>query len=171
MIHPEIETALNAQINQELAAAHSYLGMAAHFDVLNLDGFSRWMSLQHDEERDHAKRLFRYLLDRGGKVQLGAISAPEIGSGDHVQLFETALAQEHANTRSINELYELATQHHDHATKSHLQWFIDEQVEEEASIEEILGHLRLAGEDNAALLYLNDKLGQRQTAPTADAGA
>jgi len=168
MIHPEIEAALNAQINQELAAAHSYLGMAAHFDVLNLDGFSRWMSLQHDEERDHAKRLFHYLLDRGGKVQLGGIPAPEIGTGDHVKLFEAALAQEHANTRSINELYELATQLNDHATKSHLQWFIDEQVEEEASIEEILGHLGLAGQDTAALLYLNDKLGQRQPAPAAN---
>ena len=168
MIHAEIEAALNAQINQELSAAHSYLGMAAHFDVLNLDGFSRWMSLQHDEERDHAKRLFHYLLDRGGKVQLGAIPAPKIGTGDHVELFEAALAQEQANTRSINELYELATQLKDQATKSHLQWFIDEQVEEEASIEEILGHLALAGKDTAALLYLNDKLGQRQPAAVAD---
>lgn len=170
MIHPEIETALNAQINQELAAAHSYLGMAAHFDVLNLDGFSRWMILQHDEERDHAKRLFRYLLDRGGKVKLGAIPAPDYSSGDHVCFFELALAQEQANTRSINGLYELATQHNDHATKSHLQWFIDEQVEEEASIEEILGHLELAGKDTAALLYLNDKLGQRQAESAANGG-
>ena len=168
MIHPEIEAALNAQINQELSAAHSYLGMAAHFDVLNLDGFSRWMSLQSDEEHEHAKRLFRYLLDRGGRVQLGAIQAPEVDTRDHVKLFETALAQEQANTASINQLYELATQHHDHATKSHLQWFIDEQVEEEASIEEILGHLNLAGEDTAALLYLNDKLGQRKAGEAAD---
>ena len=167
MIHPDIETALNAQINQELAAAHSYLGMAAHFDGLNLDGFSRWMSLQHDEEKEHAKRLFRYLLDRGGSVRLGAIPAPEFTTGDHVKLFEVALAQEQANTKSINELYELATTHNDHATKSHLQWFIDEQVEQEASIDEILGHLKLAGDDTAALLYLNDKLGQRQ--PEADA--
>ena len=162
MIHPEIETALNAQINQELAAAHSYLGMAAHFSSLNLDGFSRWMDLQHDEEKEHAKRLFRYLLDRGGKVQLGAISAPQCDSDKPIALFEAALAQEQANTRSINELYEHVTQHNDHATKSHLQWFIDEQVEEEASIEEILGHLELAGDDTAALLYLNDKLGKRQ---------
>lgn len=168
MIHPEIEAALNAQINQELSAAHSYLGMAAHFDVLNLDGFSLWMSLQSDEEHEHAKRLFRYLLDRGGRVQLGAIQAPEVDTRDHVKLFETALAQEQANTASINQLYELATQHHDHATKSHLQWFIDEQVEEEASIEEILGHLNLAGGDTAALLYLNDKLGQRKADEAAN---
>jgi ferritin len=171
MIHPEIESAINAQINQELTAAHSYLGMAAYFDVLNLDGFSRWMSLQHDEEGDHAKRLFRYLLDRGGKVQLGAIPAPDFDAGDHVRLFEVALSQEQANTKSINELYELATKHNDHATKSHLQWFIDEQVEEEASIDEILGHLTLAGDDTAALLYLNDKLGQRQAEAPAGAGA
>jgi ferritin len=167
MIHPEIETALNTQINQELSAAHSYLGMAAHFDVLNLDGFSRWMSLQADEEREHAQRLFRYLLDRGGKVRLGAIPAPDLSAGDHVKLFELALGQEQANTRSSNELYELATKLNDHATKSHLQWFIDEQVEEEASIEEILGHLELAGGDTAALLYLNDKLGGRQAGAEA----
>ena len=171
MIHPEIESAINAQINLELSAAHSYLGMAAYFDVLNLDGFSRWMILQHDEETEHAKRLFRYLLDRGGKVQLGAISAPDFDAGDHVKLFEVALTQEQANTKSINELYELATKHNDHATKSHLQWFIDEQVEEEASIEEILGHLTLAGDDTAALLYLNDKLGQRKAEAPADAEA
>ena len=162
MIHEEIETAINAQINQELTAAHTYLGMAAHFDELNLNGFSRWMSLQADEEREHADRLFRYLLDRGGKVRLGAIPAPDFETGNHVKLFELALAQEEANTKSINELYELATTLNDHATKSHLQWFIDEQVEEEASIDEILGHLKLAGQDTAALLYLNDKLGQRQ---------
>ncbi len=162
MIHPEIETAINSQINQELTAAHTYLGMAAHFDAINLNGFSHWMSLQHDEEKEHAKRLFSYLLDRGGKVELGAIPAPDFGSGNHVTLFQVALTQEQGNTASINQLYELATTHNDHATKSHLQWFIDEQVEEEASIEEILGHLELAGSDTAALLYLNDKLGKRQ---------
>ncbi len=167
MIHEELETAINAQINLERTVAHSYLGMAARFGELNLDGFSRWMSLQADEEREHADRLFRYLLDRAGKVRLGAIPAPDFETGDHVKLFEVALAQEQANTSSINELYELATKHNDHATKSHLQWFIDEQVEEEASIEEILGHLKLAGEDTAALLYLNDKLGQRQPEPGA----
>jgi ferritin len=125
------------------------------------------MTFQHEEEREHASRLFRYLLDRGGKVQLGAIPAPDFGAGNHVKLFEVALVQEQANTRSINELYELATKHNDHATKSHLQWFIDEQVEEEASIEEILGHLELAGGDTAALLYLNDKLGQRKAGDEA----
>ena len=143
MIHPEIETALNAQINQELTAAHNYLGMAAHFDALNLDGFSHWMNMQHDEEEAHAKRLFSYLLDRGGKVQLGAIPAPTCDTDKPIEIFQIALGQEQANTRSINDLYELATKHNDHATKSHLQWFLDEQVEEEASIEEILGHLEL----------------------------
>jgi len=171
MIHEEIETAINAQINQELAAAHSYLGMAAHFEKLNLDGFSRWMSMQHEEEREHANRLFRYLLDRGGDVELGAIPAPSFDAGDHVKLFKIALSQEQENTRSINALYALATRHNDYATKSHLQWFIDEQVEEEASIEEILGHLELAGSDTAALLYLNDKLGQRKPGAEGEASA
>ena len=167
MIHEEIATALNAQINQELTAAHNYLSMAAHFHALNLDGFGTWMEIQYDEENTHAKRLIRYLLDRGGKLELGGIAAPNTGShsSDHAEVFKVALTQEHTNTESINDLYELASRHSDHATKSHLQWFIDEQVEEEASIEEILGHLALAGSDTAALLYLNDKLGQRKPEP------
>ena len=170
MMHAEIESALNDQINQELTAAHSYLGMAAHFHELNLDGFATWMEIQHEEEKAHAMRLIHYLLDRNGTLRLGAIPAPpEHLSDSHAEVFKIALGQEQQNTRSINELYELASRHNDHATKSHLQWFLDEQVEEEASIEEVLGHLELAGGDTAALLYLNDKLGQRKPEPDPSA--
>ena len=164
MIHPDLVSAINAQINQELTAAHDYLAMSAHFEAVSLPGFAKWMDVQHDEEKLHAKRLFRYLLDRGGKVTLGDIPTPNTDFGKPRDVFETALSMEQANTKSINKLYELATQHNDHATKSHLQWFLDEQVEEEASIEEILGQLELAGQDSSALLYLDDKLGARNAA-------
>ncbi len=172
MIKPELESAINAQINQELAASHTYLAMSAHFAAANLPGFSQWMDVQHREETLHAKRLFRYLLDRGGRVTLGPIQAPPSEFGSPSEVFRRALEQEVANTDSINRLYDLATTVNDHATKSHLQWFLDEQVEEEASIEEILGQLQLAGEDTSALLYLDDKLGARSTpepVPGADA--
>lgn len=172
MIHPDLEAAINAQINQELAASHVYLAMSAYFADANLPGFSRWMEVQHQEETLHAKRLFRYLLDRGGKVRLGAIPEPSADVGTPRRGFELALEQEKENTRSINQLYELATELNDHATKSHLQWFLDEQVEEEASIEEVLGQLDLVGGDSSALLFLDDKLGGRPAAesvPGADA--
>lgn len=164
MIHLDLEAAINAQINQELTAAHNYLAMSAHFEAESLPGFAKWMDVQHDEEQLHAKRLFRYLLDRGGKVTLGDIPTPNTSFGQPRDVFEAALKQEQANTTSINQLYDLATKNNDHATKSHLQWFLDEQVEEEASIEEILGQLELAGTDSSALLYLDDKLGARNTA-------
>jgi ferritin len=140
--------------------------MSAHFSDANLPGFSRWMEVQHQEETLHAKRLFRYLLDRGGKVRLGAIPEPVTDIGTPRRGFELALEQEKANTDSINKLYELATKRNDHATKSHLQWFLDEQVEEEASIEEVIGQLDLVGGDSSALLFLDDKLGGRAEAET-----
>ena len=164
MIHPDLEAAINAQINQELSASHAYLAMSAHFADTNLPGFSKWMEIQHQEETLHAKRLFRYLLDRGGKVRLGDIAQPPADFATPRRGFELALEAEQKNTESINALYDLATKLNDHATKSHLQWFLDEQVEEEASIEEVLGQLDLVGGDSSALLFLDDKLGARPDA-------
>ena len=161
MIHKELEDALNDQINQELTAAYNYLGMSTHFDTKNLDGFAAWMLLQHDEEQAHARRLLTYLQDRGGEVKLRAIPAPIVEFTTPLEVFERALETEVENTRSINNLYEIAVKLNDHATKSHLQWFLDEQVEEEKSMEDVIAHLKLAGDDSAALLYLNDKLGAR----------
>lgn len=164
MISTEIQDALNRQINQEFAAAFNYLAMAAHFESQSLDGFARWMQVQHTEELQHAMRLYHYLLDRGGRLELDAIPRPKATFDSVKEVFTAALDQEQKNTASINELYKLATGKNDHATMSHLQWFIDEQVEEEKSIEDILGLLDLAEGDRSALLYLNDKLGSR-TAP------
>ncbi len=163
MIEPTIEEALGKQINQEFTAAYNYLGMSAYFDSQSLDGFANWMQIQHDEEVEHGMRLFRYLLDRGGKIELKAIPAPQSEYDNTMSVFETALEQERENSRCINQLYELATKSNDFATKSHLQWFLDEQVEEEKSIEDIIAMLRLAKDDVSALLFLNDKLGSRET--------
>lgn len=162
MIHEELETALNEQINQELTASYNYLGMSTYFDNENLDGFATWMLLQHDEEKIHAMRLLTYLQDRGGKVELNAIPAPLSGFENPLQVFRKALATEVENTKSINKLYELALKLNDHATKSQLQWFLDEQVEEEKSVEDIIALLERIGDDSAGLLYLDDKLGSRK---------
>jgi ferritin len=163
MIKPDVEKAINQQIRQELGAAYSYLGMCAYFEHQNLAGFASWCLAQHQEELAHAMRLFRYLLDRGGRVSLSSIEAPRADYGSPVEVFRTALAQEQSNTRSIDELYTLASSLNDHATISHLQWFVDEQVEEEKSVGEVLALVERAGSDVNAMLYLNDKLGARST--------
>ena len=158
----KIEAAINAQINQEFTAAYSYLGMSAYFEMDSLTGFAHWCRLQHEEEMAHANRLFKYLLDRGGKVELEAIPKPSTDYEDAVTVFRTALSQEENNTKSINELYQLAASINDHATISHLQWFLDEQVEEEALVGEVLSLVERAKDEFSALLYLNDKLGARK---------
>jgi len=161
MIKPDIEKAINRQIKQELTAAYNYLAMAAHFHHQNLSGFAHWCQVQHQEELGHAMRLFQYLLDRGGRVVLERIEAPRSTFQSPLEVFQSALAQEQENTRLIDALYESASVLNDHATISHLQWFIDEQVEEEKTVGEVLSLVERAGADANALLYLNDKLGVR----------
>ena len=168
MIHDKLEAALNGQINQELTASYSYLGMSTHFDNQNLDGFANWMLLQHEEEKAHAMKLLHYLQDRGGKVSLNAIPAPLSSFGEPLEVFQKALETEVQNTKSINALYELALELNDHATVSHLQWFLDEQVEEEKSIEDIIALLERVGNESAGLLYLDDKLGSRSLSGEAE---
>lgn len=160
-MHKEIASAINQQINHEFNAAYAYLGMSSYFDDVNLAGFASWCKAQYEEEVIHAMRLYDYLQDRGGKVLLGAIAAPSADYNSHKEVFTTALTLEQQNTSAINDLYMLATKLNDHATISHLQWFIDEQVEEEKSINDIIALIDMAGKDINAIFYLNDKLGQR----------
>jgi ferritin len=162
MIHDELQTALNSQINQELTASYNYLAISAYFNEENLDGFAKWMHLQHLEEQAHALRLQTYLLDRGGRLKLEAIAEPRSSFSGPLEAFEFSLETEQENTNSINRLYEIALRLNDHATKSHLQWFLDEQVEEEKSVEEVIITLKRIGSDVSGLLYLNDKLGARK---------
>lgn len=161
MIHKDLQDAINQQINQEFTAAYNYLAMSAYFDTQNLDGFASWMQHQHDEEQAHGMKLLRYLQDRGGEVLLEGISSPRREFSSPLEVFQVSLDMECENTASINQLYELATELNDHATKSHLQWFLDEQVEEEKSVEDVISLLERVGDDTAGLLYLNDKLGAR----------
>lgn len=163
MIKPDIEKAINLQIQQEFTAGYQYLGMAAYFESENLGGFAKWCQAQYEEELQHALRLFNYVLDRGGCPELPAISAARTSYGSPQEVFRTALELEKENTRSIDDLYEKASRLHDHATISHLQWFVDEQVEEEKLIGEILSLVERAGTEGQAILYLNDKLAERKS--------
>ena len=161
MMDVKIEQALNAQINLEFSASYSYLAMALYMDAKHLSGFASWMIKQSDEERAHGRRLLRYMLDRGGNVELESVPKPQVEYGSINEVFEMSLEQEKSNTVSINKLYALARDLNDYATQAHLQWFLDEQVEEEKSILDILGRLELAGDDKTALLILDEYLGSR----------
>ena len=161
MIDSKLQQAINHQINQELLASYTYLAMGAYLDRRNLVGFAKWMQKQSEEERTHAHRLIRYLLDRNGDVKLDAISSPGSDFGTPHEVFARSLEQERANTAAIYKLYETAKNLNDYATIAHLQWFLDEQVEEEKTVSEILGRLELAGENPAALLMLDAEVGAR----------
>lgn len=168
MLPDRLSEAINQQIHHELQSAYTYLAMSAHFENEGFDGFAHWMEMQHSEEMMHAMKLFRYVHERGARVKLLALEAPKVRQGKPIVVFEQALETEKANTSAIHELYSIANELKDYATVSHLKWFLDEQVEEENSIETILAHMRIAGEDPSALLLLNQQLGQRT--PEADDG-
>lgn len=156
-----VREAINQQIKQEFFAAYLYMAMSAHFSNESLDGFAHWMRLQAREELGHAARLVDYVLDRGEPVEFPAVDAPPTSFGSPLSIFESALAHEQKVTESINRLYALAVEKADYPTQLQLQWFINEQVEEEASSGRIVEQLRLTGGDGAALLMLDERLGSR----------
>lgn len=160
-LNPTIENALNHQINQEMAAAYSYLAASAWLDSDNLKGFAKWMEIQREEELEHARRIISFLHDRGGRLNLEAVAKPKSDFGSVMEVFQAALVSEENNTQSIHKLYKLATEENDYATQSFLKWFIDEQVEEERAMNDAIGLLEHAGNDRSALLVLNQQLGQR----------
>jgi ferritin len=160
MLKPEIEAALNQQVNYEQTAAQAYLAMSAYFDAENLPGFAKFMRAQCAEESEHAMRLFDHLCGRGGRVKLGAVGEPTFAFGSAKAAFEAALAMEQANTRAIHDIYKLAQDHGDYATQTMLHWFIDEQVEEEAWCEEAVAHLDMIGDSRGSLLMLDKKFGK-----------
>lgn len=159
MIAKTVQEALNKQIQKEMYSAYLYLGMAADCESKNLKGFATWLKVQHQEEMSHAMKLYDFLLERGGAVSLQAIEAPPAEFGSMLQMFEGVLAHERHISASINELYEIAIAEKDYATQVFLHWFINEQVEEEASASEVLEKIRMLGD--RALVYLDKELGKR----------
>lgn len=165
MISKAMEKAINEQINRELFSEYLYISMQAWFAGENLDGFATWMDAQGKEERFHAMKFYNYLLDRGGRVELMAIDQPETKFKNPLTAFKKALEHERFVTKSINNLMDLAIKEKDHATKSFLQWFVDEQVEEEATAEKIVGKLTMIGDNMQGVFMLDAELGQRVFTP------
>ena len=163
---PSVQQAINAQIKNELQAHYNYLGMSAHFEKTAYLGFAKWMRTQSGEEYTHAMKLFDYLRERNATIELKAIEAPKTEYGPRpVEIFETSLAQEQGVTQQINDLYELALREKDYATLQFLTWFLQEQVAEENTVQDIVDRLRLAGDNAAALLRLDDEAARNAMAP------
>jgi len=162
LINKEIEKAINDQINAELYSAYLYLSMAAYFESENLKGFANWMQVQAKEEVEHAMKFYSYLNERGGRVFLSEIKKPETEWDSPLAIFEHVYEHEKGVTERIYKLVDLATSKNDHATKSLLNWFVDEQVEEEASANEILEMLKRVKDSPNALFMLDSRLGGRK---------
>ena len=165
MIDKEIEEAINKQINEEMYSAYLYLSMAAYFEHIGLKGFANWMYVQHKEERDHAMKFYRYLIERGGKVKLYAIKEPPQEWNSPLHAFEETLKHERHITECINKLVDLAEKKKDRATFNLLQWYVDEQVEEEANDEEIIQMLKMVGDKGNGLFMIDRELAKRSYTP------
>jgi len=161
MISKTMQDAINEQINKELYSSYLYLSMAAYFANKNLAGFSKWLHTQANEEREHAMKLYAHLEDRGGRVLLKAIAAPKTEWASNLEAFKEVAAHEAAVTASIHALYETALQEKDYPAQVMLQWFINEQVEEEKNAAEIVANLELIEERGTAVLMLDKQLGKR----------
>ncbi|MFW6268931.1 MAG: ferritin [Bacillota bacterium] len=172
MLNDKVETALNEQINAELYSAYLYQAMGAYFESVDLEGFAQWMDLQADEEISHARKIYDYVNERGGRVILESIEAPPSEWENPTKAFENAYEHEQKVTAMINDLVDIADQENDRATYSFLQWFVDEQVEEEDSVDSIVQKLKMIGSSGSGLFMLNNELGQRTPqANEAEGGA
>jgi ferritin len=165
MLAKKIEDAINTQINKELFSEYLYLSMATYFAAEGLSGLENFFIVQAQEERFHAMKFYNFVNERGGRVLLKSLDDPKTDFASIEEVFKLTLEHEQFITNSINELMDLAIEEKDHATKSMLNWFIDEQVEEEASMQAILDKLKLIGGKGHGLLMLDNELGQRTFTP------
>jgi len=172
MFTKKMEAAINEQINAELYSAYLYLSMSVWCENQNLKGFANWLRVQYQEETAHAMKFFDYVLERGGNVTLKNIDAPASNWKDIIDVFENVLKHEKHITELINNLVQVAIDEKDFATNNMLQWFVNEQVEEEANATEILEQLKLSEGKGAPLFMMDRELKTRVFTPiTPDAQA
>jgi ferritin len=161
MLSKKMEKALNEQLNAELYSAYLYLAMSAWFESQNLPGFAAWMRIQHREETVHGMKFFKFVTERRGRVALKAIEEPGKEWKSSLAAFEAAFEHEQYITGRIGDLVNLAVEEKDHAANAFLQWFVNEQVEEEASVDSIVQKLKMAEKSPGAILMLDHELGKR----------
>lgn len=165
MISEKLAEALNKQLNNEFGAAQAYLAMAAYCESHNYNGFAHFYLQQVEEERFHAMKIYHYLNDRGMKVKITSMDEPKTEFNSILDTFETAFVQEQQVTKRFYQLTDLAWEEKEHATISFLKWFLDEQVEEEASFDTHIQYLHRIGEDKNSLYLYEKELAQRTFTP------
>jgi len=158
----KLQKAFNDQIKNELYSAYLYLSMAAYFEAGNLPGFAHWMKVQFKEETNHGMKMFEFLNDRGVRVELQAIPEPQLDFKNVLEVFEETLKHEKKVTALINALYDIAAKADDKAAQVFLQWFINEQVEEEKNATQIIQTLKSIKPEGAALIMLDRELAKRE---------
>ena len=166
----ELRDLLTRQVNHELAASYSYLAASAWLESTPYGGFAAWMESQSEEERLHAMKFYRFLLDRGEEIKLHAIPEPRAEYSSVLEVFEASLAQEKEVTRQIHQLYEAAETASDHESKNLLNWFLDEQVEEEKSVQDMIDRLQLVGDNPIGLLQLDAEAADRNAPAPSGSG-
>ena len=171
MISKKMEQALNKQVNAEMYSAYLYLSMESYFKSLNLNGFATWMRVQTQEEMMHAMKIYEFIIERSGRVLLKSIEGPPTEWDSPLAVFEAVSKHEQKVTGLVNDLVDLAIEEKDHATNSFLQWFVNEQVEEEASADEAVQQLKMMENAPGGMFMLDRELGQRVfTPPTTTKG-
>ena len=165
MISAKMQKALNTHLNEEFYSSYLYLSMAAYFEAKNLKWFANWMRIQAAEEQMHGMKFFNFILQKGGKVTLAEIGVPKIEWKSISEVFTDTLKHEQKITGLINKLVEVAMLEKDFATNNFLQWFVTEQVEEEANVEEIIHKIEMIGDNKSGLYMLDNELGARVAAP------
>lgn len=158
----KMESALNDHIQEEMNASYTYLAMATYCHEIALNGFAHWMKLQSKEEWNHAMKIFEFIIQRGGRAQLKEIKKPRQDFKSIHEMMEQVLKNEQKVTSLLNKLYEEAGKTKDNATQIMLQWFVEEQIEEEAQVTQILQQLKLVPEKSGSMLYLDKELGKRE---------
>lgn len=171
MISKKMQKAINDHINVELHSAYLYMSMVSYFKSSNLDGFAQWMTVQTQEEVFHATKFFNFILDRGGRALLAPIAAVDTEWDSPQAAFEAAYKHEQYITKRINDLVKLARQESDTAAEVLLQWYVTEQVEEEANADRIVNKLKLMAGAPGGIYMLDQELGARVYNPPAGAGA
>lgn len=174
MINENVKQIINEQINKEFYSAYLYLSMSAYFSDMGLLGFANWMRVQTQEESAHAMLMYDFLISRGAKVVLKAVNAPGKDWKSPLEVMENVLIHEVYVTGLINNIVAVAEEAKDRATMSYMNWFVDEQVEEESNAQDIISKLKLIGDDKSALYLLDKDLAARvftQPVMKATAGA
>lgn len=161
MLSAKMAKALNDQVIAEFYSSYFYLSMNSYFESVSLAGFSHWMRQQAQEEMLHGMKIYDYLHERGGKANLSAIEQPPASWDSAMEVFEDVLAHEQKVTALINDLMNLAIDERDHATTAFLQWFVSEQVEEEAHVGAVVDKLKMVGDDMAGIFALDQELAKR----------